>query len=188
MKFQPGAVVGVFGLPCSGKTTVIRSLIDSSREVLAYISSGDIARKLSDESDIKHMSEGNLYPHENKLREEIYNTINKRRNSGAQLIFVDGFPRFDDQVVWLLENRFMGGLDGCLLQIIGDNLSHRAKLRYRDDQDSQDKLLLKIKEQSGKIDAMEKLIMYYSIPYHCILNVDLEIAVKQMVKFLGLRK
>jgi len=189
MKPLSGRVVGIFGLPCSGKTTVARALIDSSREVIARISSGDIAKKLSTDTEIAHMAKGNLFPFEDPLREEIYTTIHKRRTSGAEIIILDGFPRFDDQVKWMLENQFAGTvMEGCFIQIIGEDIQTRALGRMRDDQDSINKFNLKVREQSQKIDGMERLIQRHGIPYYCIPNTDLEVAVKTMAKYLGLRK
>ena len=146
MKPLSGRVICVFGLPCSGKTTVIKALMGSSKELMAHISSGDIARKLSTDTEIKHMAKGNLFPFEEPLRADIYSSIHKRRTSGAEVIFLDGFPRFDDQVKWLLENQLAGTImEGCFVQIIGDDLHSRALGRMRNDQDASDKLDKKIK-------------------------------------------
>jgi len=189
MKPLSGRVVCVFGLPCSGKTTVIQALIDSSKEILARICSGDIARQLSTDKEIAHMAKGNLFPFEEPLREKIYELIHKRRASGAEVIFLDGFPRFDDQIMWLLENQFAGTeQEGCFIQIIGEDIKTRALGRMRDDQDSADKFELKVKEQAKKIDEMEKVIHRHGIPYYCIPNTSLEIAARTMVKHVGLRK
>jgi len=189
MKWPSGTVVGVFGLPCTGKTTVIRTIMGSTKEVVAYISSGDIARRLSTEADKKHMSDGSLFPHEDTLRAEIYETIQKRRSSGAELVFLDGFPRFSGQCLWLLENQLIGPETGFLVQIMGDkNLVMRAKLRMRDDHDDPEIFDKRVVEQSKKIYEMEKLIGQYGISYYCVPNTDLEIAVKTLVKYLGLRK
>jgi adenylate kinase family enzyme len=189
MKPLSGRVVCIFGLPASGKTTVIQSLIASSKELIAYISSGDIARKLSTEEDTAHMANGNLFPHEDKLREEIYNLIHKRRASGAEIIFIDGFPRFDQQVQWLVEQQFAGTvMEGCLIQIIGEDLAFRVGKRMRDHQDELDKFEKKLKDQSVKIFEMEKLIFKYGIPYYCIPNSDLSQAIKMLAKHTGIRK
>lgn len=189
MKWPSGTVVGVFGLPCTGKTTIIRSLMAATKEVVAYISSGDIARRLSTEADKSHMADGNLFPHEDTLRTEIYDTIVKRRSSGAELVFLDGFPRFDNQVRWLLENTFIGPETGFLVQIMGDkDLVMRARSRMRDDQDDPEIFDKRVIEQSKKIYEMEKSIGYYGVPYYCIPNTDLGVAVKTFAKYLGLRK
>jgi len=189
MKPLSGRVVCVFGLPCSGKTTVIRALIGSSNEILAHISSGDIARKLSTDKEIAHMAKGNLFPFEEPLRDSIYEIIHKRRSAGSEIIFLDGFPRFDDQIMWLLENQLAGTImEGCFIQIIGEDIKTRALGRMRDDQDASDKFDLKVKEQSQKIDNMEKIINRHGIPYYCIPNTSLETAVKVMAKYTGLRK
>jgi adenylate kinase family enzyme len=188
MKHTSGRIVGVFGLPCSGKTTIIRALVQSSREILAHISTGDIARKLSTEEDKKHMSNGNLYPLEDKMREEILQLVIKRRGQGSEVIFLDSCPRFDEQVQWMLDNQLAGEGAGILIKIEGDHLYERAKLRMRDDQDELDKLEKKIKTQQQLIDGMEKVIFRYGIPYHTIMNTDVVHATTQLSKIVGIRK
>ena len=189
MKPLSGRVVCVFGLPCSGKTTLIKALIASSKELMAYVSSGDIARKLSTDKEIAHMAKGNLFPFEEPLRKEIYDIVHKRRTSGAEVIFLDGFPRFDDQVMWLLENQFAGTvMEGCFIQVIGSDLHDRARGRMRNNQDDKQKLDLKIAEQAKKIEEMEKVIHRHGIPYYCIPNTDMEVAVKDMAKRIGIKK
>lgn len=188
-KFKSGRIIGVFGLPCSGKTTLINTIISSSKEIIARISSGDIARRLSTENEISHMAKGNLFPHEEPLRKEIASFIDKRRASGAEAIILDGFPRTSDQVQWMLDNQYAGTeLEGCLILVRGDNLVQRAQERYRDDQDSIDKVLKKIDTQDKDISNMEKTIFSLSIPYFTVHNTDLALAAKNFSKFIGIKK
>ncbi|KKM15447.1 hypothetical protein LCGC14_1695960 [marine sediment metagenome] len=191
MKPLPGRIIGVFGLPASGKTTVINTLIASSKEVIARISSGDIARRLSDDKVMKHMAEGNLFPLEDKLRDEISDLIYKRRNSGAEVIIIDGAPRTTSQLKWMLENQFIGTEhEGCLIKIdCGVNiLKKRAQLRMRDSQDELDKVIKKINMQAKLIDEMEIFIFKYGIPYFIVMNEDLSFSIKQFAKFIGVKK
>lgn len=189
MKFPSGRVVGVFGLPCSGKTTIIKTLINASKEIIAHISSGDIARRLSSGVETATMKEGNLFPLEDVLRDELLKLINKRKASGAEIIFLDGFPRFDEQVQWMLDNRLTGTeLDGCLIQIVGDDLLERAKLRSRDDQDQHKFIIEKFRKQDQMINDMENIIHRFGIPYYVVMNHDVVNATKNLAKILKLRK
>lgn len=189
MKFPSGRVIGVFGLPCSGKTTIIKSLINASKEIIAYISSGDIARKLSSKEEIKVMKGGNLFPFEQILRTELLKLINKRKSMGAELIFLDGFPRFNDQVQWMLNNGLAGTQsDGYLIQIMSDDLLKRAELRARDDQDAPNLIFKKIENQKQMINGMEDVIHRIGIPYYTVMNCDVVSAVQSLVKILKLRK
>jgi len=189
MKFPSGSIVGVFGLPCTGKTSVIQTLTQSSREILACISSGDIARRLSTEADTQHMAAGNLYPHEDKLRSEIFDLIKKRRASGAELIFLDGFPRTADQIQWLMANQLAGTTnEGCIVQVVAFDVVNRALKRMRSDQDTAEAIKKKIHTQSEEINKMDKLMHEMSIPYYTIINNDLTTAALRLTHLMGLKK
>lgn len=189
-KFRSGRVVGLIGLPCSGKTTLVKALIQSSKEIIAHISTGDIARRLSTNAETEHMAEGNLFPLEDLMREEILKLVEKRKGQGSEIVFLDGCPRFDDQVKWMLDNQLAGGpvTDGCLIKIIGEDLLIRAKHRMRDDQDALGQLQLKINKQEKMIDQMEKVIFRYGLPYYTVMNSDLSYAATTLAKIVGLRK
>lgn len=189
MKHRSGRVIGIFGLPCSGKSTIAKAVVNASRELIAYISTGDIVRKISSEDDTKHMQDGNLFPHEDIIRGEVFKLIEKRRSQGAEVIILDGFPRFDDQVKWMVENQYLGIQgDGCVIQIRGDELLKRAVLRNRNNQDSAKALQLKIQKHQRMINDMEKMIFYYTVPYFTVNNTDLTSAITQFTKYIGVRK
>jgi adenylate kinase family enzyme len=191
MKPLSGRVIGVFGLPCSGKSTVIKMIVESSREILATISSGDIARRLSTETETSHMAAGNLFPHEEPLRKEILDTINRRRGGGAEAIFLDGFPRTPEQVQWMVDNQLTGTImEGCFIQVWCDPivLATRAKHRMRDEQDKLDALNKKIDTQRAFIDRLDKAIHGYGFPYYTVCNHDISIAAREMIKHVGLKK
>lgn len=188
MKHQSGRIIGMFGLPCSGKTTIIKTLIESSKEIIAHISTGDIARRLSSEKELNHMAEGNLFPLEDMMREEILKLIQKRQGQGSEVIILDSCPRFDDQVKWMLDNQLAGVGSGLFIKVIGDHLRQRAELRARDNQDELDKFDKKVVIQQKMIDGMEKLIFRYGIPYYTIMNTDLSHAVVNFAKIIGIRK
>ena len=190
MKPLSGRVIGVFGLPCSGKSTVIQAVLDSSKEILARISSGDIARRLSTEADAKFMADGGLFPHEEPLRKEILETIDKRRASGAEIVFLDGFPRTPQQVTWMADNQLAGHLAGCFIQVWcePEQLLARAAYRMRDEQDKFEALKKKIAVQQTYLYTLDKTIAHYGFPYYMVVNDDPAHAVKQMAKFVGLKK
>lgn len=188
MKLESGAVVGVFGLPCAGKTMVIKAIIESSREMLAYVSSGDIARRLSTETETKHMAGGNLFPYEDPLRAEIFKTVEARRAAGAEIVFLDGFPRFDDQVRWMLANQLAGHGAGALVQIHGTDLLKRAQQRARDPNDTLEVLQRRLSKQGADIQGMEEVIFRTGIPYFTVMNTELGNAVTQLAKYLGIRR
>jgi len=189
MKQRSGRVVGLFGLPCSGKTTVAKGLLGASREIIAHISTGDIVRGMATTDDVAHMAEGNMYPNEERIRAEIIKLVDKRRGQGAEVVVIDSCPRFDDQVKWMLEQQWVGTPnDGMLIQIRGDELVKRAQIRSRDNQDSIDALEKKIKKHQHMIDDMEKLIFKYGIPYYTVMNTDAIQATTHLAKLLGLRK
>lgn len=190
MKLKPksGRIIGVFGLPCSGKSTVIKAIVESSSEIIAHISTGDIARRLSTDTEIKCMAEGNLFPLEDKIRDEILSVVTKRQSQGAEIVFLDGCPRFDEQVQWMLDNQMAGEGAGILIKIEGDHLLERAKLRMRDDQDGIDRIQKKIIAQQSMINSMEKVIFRYGLPFYTIMNIDIVHAATQLAKIIGLKK
>jgi len=192
-KLKPlsGRCIWVFGLPCSGKSTVIQALIDSSREIVARISSGDIARRLSTEVETKHMEAGNLFPYEEPLRKELLETIYKRRASGSEIVFIDGCPRQSSQVKWTADEGLAGTIaDGCFIKIHAEYtvLVERAKHRMRDDQDKFEALVKKIETQQRLLGEVDKTLVSYGFPYYTIENYDISFAVKQLAKFVGLKK
>jgi len=192
-KLKPlsGRCVWVFGLPCSGKSTVIQALIDSSREIIARISSGDIARRLSTTADTQHMASGGLFPHEEVIRKEILETINKRKASGSEIVFIDGAPRQASQVKWAADEGLAGTIaDGCFVRIHADytELVERAKFRMRDNQDKFEALVKKIETQQRLLGEVDRTLVSYGFPYYTIENYDISFAVKQLAKFVGLKK
>jgi adenylate kinase family enzyme len=191
MKYRSGRVIGMFGIPCSGKSTIIEMLVGASREIVARISSGDIARRLSQEAEIQHMAAGNLFPDEERLRAEILSLINKRKASGAEIIILDGMPRTVDQVYWLIENQFAGtDSDGCFIKVHCEPYEaiERAIGRSRDSQDAAEMIKRKIEKQMKMIDEMESWIFRLGIPYYTINNTSLQNAVETLSKYIGLKK
>lgn len=189
MKKQSGRVIGIFGLPCSGKSTLSKAITNSSREVIAHVSTGDIVRQISTDEQMNHIAEGNLFPDEDKIRAEVAKIVEKRRSQGAEVVLLDGCPRFDDQVKWMIEQQWLGSPDdGMIIQVRGDDLIKRALNRNRDNQDDVIALEKKIAKHQKMINKMEKVIFFYGIPYYTVMNVDLLQAATHMAKLIGLRK
>lgn len=93
-------IIVLIGPPCSGKSSIGK--IAASKVPMAYyISSGDIARKMAEQSDIvKHdLDSGRLAP-EFQMRQNILSAL-KNIFTHSQTIILDGFPRFYDQFRWL---------------------------------------------------------------------------------------
>ena len=191
MKPMSGRIVGVFGLPCSGKSTIINALIESSRELLVRVSSGDIVREMASQEDKDHMADGDLFSDEDRLRAELIKKINIRRGQGAEIIFLDGFPRTPNQIKWMMDNQLAGTeMEGYFIQVKSDinDMIKRVASRNRDEQDDVELIKKKIKKQSKLISEMDNIIFMYGIPYFTIINIDLERAIINLAKIVGLRK
>ena len=124
--------VVLIGPPCSGKSTIGKSLAYNTG--YKYISSGDIARKMAEkDGSIEDLNAGNMAP-EDMMREEIAKILGSDDD-----IILDGFPRFSDQYEWMI-NRFMHRtfafifIDAPILA-----LSTRATSRGRSDDAAFDK-------------------------------------------------
>lgn len=86
----------IIGPPCSGKSTIGKKLAELIH--YKYISSGDIARELSQSQEmIDKLNNGEMFD-EDTMRSEI-----KKILSNTDNVVLDGFPRFEDQLVWLMK-------------------------------------------------------------------------------------
>lgn len=83
------------GPPCSGKSTIGKEL--SRLFNYTYISSGDIARRLAEKDGTQDSLNAGNMADEESMRSEMLNVLNIYDN-----IILDGFPRFQDQLSWLL--------------------------------------------------------------------------------------
>lgn len=119
----------LLGRSNSGKSTIGKNFADTMAG-MRYISSGDIARNMSDE--IKEiLNQGELAP-ENIMRERILDAID---DSDKDFV-LDGFPRFLDQYDWL--NQVTSGIDFIyvVVNISREEAMCRAERRGRDDDDA----------------------------------------------------
>ena len=83
----------ITGLPGAGKGTLAKTLSEFDLDIV-YVSTGDIAREISEES----ASTGAFAPEE-WLRSELLKKVRKAHEAGKPIV-VDGFPRKAEQVVW----------------------------------------------------------------------------------------
>lgn len=83
----------ITGLPGAGKGTLAKTLSELGKDI-TYVSTGDIAREISEES----ASTGAFAPEE-WLRSELLKKVKKAHGAGKPVV-VDGFPRKAEQVVW----------------------------------------------------------------------------------------
>lgn len=92
-------IFALVGRPGSGKSTVGKIVAKETGAV--YISSGDIAREIANESDefMASLKNGAMAPEEmmrEKIAERIDTCIDKDKD-----VILDGFPRFIGQNTWL---------------------------------------------------------------------------------------
>lgn len=90
------------GGPCSGKSSIGK--IAAKNLHAKYISSGDIARKMArcDVDAQINLDKGNLAP-EDEMRSAIGREIKKAVKTN-DVVILDGFPRFNEQAEWLMDN------------------------------------------------------------------------------------
>ena len=86
---KQGRCIALFGVPFTGKTTILQSIMESSSRVVAVVSTGDISRSLLTDEDRSAMANGCLFPREKELREEVLKKVNLFRSRGAEVIFLD---------------------------------------------------------------------------------------------------
>lgn len=125
-------VVGVIllGQSNSGKSTLGKKLAEVMK--MEYISSGDIARSMSADVQRK-LNAGEMAP-EDEMRKQIMCRINNRRRYGGFIL--DGFPRFNDQYVWLNEHAVGIEFVYVIVDVPYIDILGRAVRRRRCDDDS----------------------------------------------------
>lgn len=129
-------LIVLVGGPCSGKSSAGK--IAAEHLIAKYISSGDIAREMAKDNDNvrDNLNAGKLAP-ESRMRDAISKKLWEyfyRRD--ANLIILDGFPRFNEQAEWL-HNEFYGiDIRYVLIHAPSYVLRNRAKNRNRSDDNS----------------------------------------------------
>ena len=150
MRLEVKSVKGIvlIGPPCCGKSTICDILCNKLGKY-AYISSGDIARKMAqgNAEAMESLNAGNMAP-EDEMRSRVINEIYSCIKRGEDFI-LDGFPRNMDQVKYLMECGIC--LQYIKLVVADDVIIRRAKRRMRSDDVSVMKRLKYYKENTEPI-------------------------------------
>lgn len=121
--------VVLLGQSNSGKSTIGKKLAEMME--MEYISSGDIARSMPTYV-VDKLNAGEMAP-EDEMRRQIRHMINCRYKFG---FILDGFPRFNDQYVWLEENAIGITFIYVIIDVPYIDILGRAARRRRCDDDS----------------------------------------------------
>jgi len=173
------------GLPCSGKTytaNVVASKVFNNQSL--RVSTGDIARKLIDEQSGREMAKTDLFPGEEALRLELCKTID---NSTEDNIIVDGFPRFDDQVNYMIDQFWI--YNPVVIEVnVGDpvTLVNRARFRSRDGRDNTQEFLERLARAQKNMAGVFDVLNRRTVPYYTIMSGADEQIVSQF-KFIQKR-
>jgi adenylate kinase family enzyme len=170
-------IVCFIGVPCTGKGTLVRTIQEKILESMpvAMVSTGQIVSELLTEQDKVLMKQGGLFPREAELRDALYQSINDIWAFGATTILLDGFPRFDDQLVWLRQTCYDATIQ--VIQILANDdseLIRRASVRNRDEFDQPNNVVKRISEQRKLLSGVESLINKYAISYSSIININVK--------------
>lgn len=177
-KYVPrvGRVVAVFGIPYTGKTSILKAIQENSKKIVGVISTGDIARSLITEEDKKAMAGGGLFPREQEMRDTILERIELFRSRSADIIFLDGCPRMGDQVKWLWEQKLVGGSNGKVIKLEASNpaIIRRSKVREKRSDDDIASFRDRIQFQRDKFPEIDQMINALGLQrdYFTINNED----------------
>jgi adenylate kinase family enzyme len=173
----------VIGEPCVGKGTLIKAVHEKILEdaPVAVLSCGDIVRKLLTAEDREIMKNGGLFPREDPLRDEIYQTVEHMFAFGADVVILDGFPRWNDQLQWMMNN-FVYPMQAIRVMAQSDfELETRAAKRNRDEFDRPPQLWQRVAEQRARVAEMESMFGMYAIPYSTVINDHVERATAEFI-------
>jgi adenylate kinase family enzyme len=165
-------ILMVLGEPCVGKGTLIKAIHEKilDEAPVAILSCGDIVRNLLTDEDRESMKQGGLFPREEPLRDAIYQTVEHMFAFGADVVILDGFPRWNDQLQWMMNN-FTYPMQAIRIMAQSDfEIERRAAQRNRDDFDRPPQLWGRVAEQRKRIAEMESMFGMYAIPYSSIIN------------------
>jgi adenylate kinase family enzyme len=176
-------ILSVIGVPCVGKGTILRDVHLKMLEEapIGLVSASKFVQQLLTPEDKEIMKNGGLFPREEPLRDLIYEEIEKIFAFGAEVVMVDGFPRWDDQLKWMVQN-FIQPMS--IVQIVANSdfeLAKRAALRGRDEHDLGEAFQARVQVQREAISKMEPLISMYAIPYTTVINDYQERAVGEFI-------
>lgn len=182
-------IVSFLGLTCSGKGTITKKvhekLLDKYR--VAILSSSDVVKTIITDADREAMQSGGLFPREPELRDAIYAQVEGMFAFGAQMVLVDGFPRFDDQVRWMRQTFYEYPLQFIEVRARDDfELTRRAAARNRDEFDVGAKFMSRLTEQRSKLASATGMILQYALPLATVINDHLDRAVAETMGRLRL--
>lgn len=123
------------GRPGCGKTTLGKEL--ATKLGMVYVSSGVIARKMAlvDEATANSLDKGGM-ANEDMMRLRVRQAL-YRINANGGMFILDGFPRFEDQWIWLKKlypNTIMFHLSSSIVQC-------RMRLANRGREDDMDDII-----------------------------------------------
>lgn len=185
-------IISFIGEPCVGKGTIIasvhRKLLDHRRT--AILTTSDIVKKILTPEDLAEMRKsGGLFPREAELRAKLLERIEVMFAFGAEIVLLDGFPRFGDQAKWFRQNLWSYPLQVFRVMTHGDfELCRRAASRNRDEFDNGELFLARLNTQRVLIEETEKVLMAYSLPYSTIMNTHINQAVDEVMRRITLPK
>jgi adenylate kinase family enzyme len=178
-------IVCFVGLPCVGKGTIAKRIHDEmlDRGRIGIVTTSDIVRRILTDDDKEKMKQGGLFPREAELRDQLYGDIEQQYAMGAQAVLLDGFPRFDDQVVWLVQTFYDRPLQIFNIVAPSDfDMLGRAAKRGRDEFDTdRNKAMARIVHQRGLFSGAERQILTYALPYSTIINDYVDRAVSEIM-------
>lgn len=119
-------IVVLLGETNSGKSTIGKAVVQKMGDNWVYLSSGDIARRITSEDDL---NAGKFAP-ENMMRSEITHMINGEYRD--KNIILDGFPRFAEQNEFLHEIT-SDDIIFILVDVPHEQIENRARNRGRSD-------------------------------------------------------
>jgi hypothetical protein len=141
-----GRLICLFGPPGSGVSTIARILHDASELKTAVL-----------EPDF----------------DDFVDQVALLRRTGAQVIFVDGFPKSEEGVQYLWDNRLVHAGEGAIVQVMTDPelILHRRTATMGG-----------IEAWYEQLGSIEEFIRRYDMPYFTIHNDDLENAVGDLAR------
>lgn len=157
----------LIGQSNSGKSTIGRAVAEKMN--MKYISSGDIARSMSEDVQNK-LNDGELAP-EDAMRERIWNILWEMKRADKDFI-LDGFPRFQEQYKWLDDKKWSYSLHLVYVHIDvpDDDIIMRAINRGRCDDDSIIKKINYFKSHTNPM--LTEIIMDTTVYYIANGNTD----------------